>query len=170
MTVMKTTVFVATLIAGFATFVSAEQLPEPSGPVLLTISGAMENETSQGVVEFDMDTLASMETVEFTTSTIWLEENATFTGVALRDLLEFAGSTGSTISAVALNDYKIDIPVVEIEDDAPIVAYLLNGEAMTPRGKGPLWIVYPYDESDTYRSEVIYSRSIWQLNRIVSSE
>ncbi|MDP5360810.1 MAG: oxidoreductase, partial [Paracoccaceae bacterium] len=32
--------------------------------------------------------------------------------------------------------------------------------------KGPLWVVYPYDMSADYRSEVIYYRSIWQLDRI----
>ncbi|RYH00603.1 oxidoreductase, partial [Salipiger sp. IMCC34102] len=37
---------------------------------------------------------------------------------------------------------------------------------MQVRDKGPLWIVYPYDDTPEYRSEVIYSRSIWQLDRI----
>jgi hypothetical protein len=36
---------------------------------------------------------------------------------------------------------------------------------MSVRDKGPLWVIYPYD-SDDYRSEVIYSRSIWQLDRL----
>ena len=39
-------------------------------------------------------------------------------------------------------------------------------ETMSIRDKGPLWVVYPYDSSADYRTEVIYSRSIWQLDRI----
>jgi hypothetical protein len=42
----------------------------------------------------------------------------------------------------------------------------MNGAEMSIRDKGPLWIVYPYDASDDFRSEVVYSRSIWQLDRI----
>ncbi len=42
----------------------------------------------------------------------------------------------------------------------------MNGETMPVRRKGPLWIVYPYDSDEAYRSEAIYSRSIWQLDRI----
>ena len=37
---------------------------------------------------------------------------------------------------------------------------------MTVRDKGPFWIIYPFDSNPDYQSEVIYSRSIWQLNRL----
>ena len=51
-------------------------------------------------------------------------------------------------------------------EGGPIIAYMMNGEEMSVRNKGPLWLVYPYDLNHEYRSEVIYSRSIWQLDRI----
>ena len=54
--------------------------------------------------------------------------------------------------------------------DGPILAYLNDGEEMPVRDKGPLWVVYPYDLNASYQSEVIYSRSIWQLDRIVVVE
>ena len=147
---------------------AAETLPAPEGDVMITLSGALENETADGVVQMDMAQLQAMPTQEFTTSTIWVEGDLTFTGVSLKALLKHAGAMGSTIEAVALNDYKVEIPVDSLTDDAPIVAYLMNGEPMSPRDKGPLWIVYPYDSDADYRSEVIYSRSIWQLDRIVA--
>jgi hypothetical protein len=37
---------------------------------------------------------------------------------------------------------------------------------MSVRDKGPLWLVYPYDSAAKYQSEVVFSRSIWQLNRL----
>ena len=37
---------------------------------------------------------------------------------------------------------------------------------MSRRDKGPLWVIYPYHDNIDYRSETIYSRSIWQLDRI----
>lgn len=170
MTRAKPSVLAALLAIGLGHPVLAEQLPAPTGPVLLTVSGDVSNETSKGVVELDMAALEALEPVVFSTSTIWMDDAVEFTGVPLRALLAYAGAEGETVSAVALNDYKVDIPVSEIDPDVPVVAYLMDGEVMSPRGKGPLWIVYPYDEDAKYRSEVIYSRSIWQLDRIVSHD
>lgn len=166
---IKPTLCALSLILGLTSEGLAEQLPAPTGDVLLTLSGALTHETADGVVTLDRALLEVMETVEFTTSTIWMEGDVTFTGVPLRDVLDYAGAQGQEISAVALNDYKIEIPVSEIEEDTPIIAYLMNGEPMSRRNKGPLWIVYNYDSDAKYRSEVIYSRSIWQLDRIVSN-
>jgi hypothetical protein len=52
-------------------------------------------------------------------------------------------------------------------EGGPIVAYLMNGEEMSIRDKGPLWVIYPYDSDADFRSEVVFTRSIWQLDRLV---
>ena len=167
---MKTFLTAACVAVLLTTLASAETLPEPSGDVVLTISGEIQNETREGIVILDRDMLMAMPKVQFTTSTIWTENAVEFTGVSLQHVLEHAGFQGAGIEAVALNDYKVEIPAREIEDGAPIIAYLMNGEEMSARDKGPLWIVYPYDEDAKFRSEVVYSRSIWQLDRIVAVE
>ncbi|MDG1470866.1 MAG: molybdopterin-dependent oxidoreductase [Ascidiaceihabitans sp.] len=153
----------------------ADTLPAPKGEVLLTISGDLSHETAgaaKGTVTLDLEILQSLETQVFTTSTIWIEGNIEFTGVSLRDVLDYAGATGTTIEAIASNDYKVDIPTDTLtggsNENAPIVAYFMDGAEMSARGKGPLWIVYPYDDDVQYRTEVVYSRSIWQLDRIVT--
>ena len=51
-------------------------------------------------------------------------------------------------------------------EGGPIIAYYTNGEEMSRRDKGPLWVVYPYDSDIAYQTELVYSRSIWQLDRI----
>ena len=33
--------------------------------------------------------------------------------------------------------------------------------------KGPLFIVYPFDSNPELKHQLFYSRSAWQLNRIV---
>ncbi|MEP3916960.1 molybdopterin-dependent oxidoreductase [Ascidiaceihabitans sp.] len=147
----------------------AEVLAAPKGPVLLTISGELEHQTAgavDGTVTLDLDILQSLETQIFTTSTIWIEGDVEFTGVSLRDVLTYAGATGAAVRAIASNDYKVEIPADGVSADAPIVAYFMYGEEMSARGKGPLWVVYPYDDDAKYRTEVVYSRSIWQLDRI----
>jgi hypothetical protein len=42
----------------------------------------------------------------------------------------------------------------------------MDDRPMSVRDKGPLWVVYPFDDVPAYQSETIYSRSIWQLDRI----
>jgi hypothetical protein len=69
--------------------------------------------------------------------------------------------------ATAINDYSVKIPMSDAVEGGPIVAYLMNGEEMSIRDKGPLWVIYPYDSDADFRSEVVFTRSIWQLDRLV---
>lgn len=132
--------------------------------VLMTIT------TADGPREYDLEALQALPQTSFATTTLWTEGEQEFTGVLLSDLLADAGITEGRILATAINDYAVEIPLDEIDDIAPIVAYHLNGETMSVRDKGPLWIVYPYDMSVEYQTEINYSRSIWQLDRIVQAD
>ncbi|SLN16708.1 Oxidoreductase molybdopterin binding domain protein [Pseudoruegeria aquimaris] len=144
----------------------AGELPEPGGEVILTVSGAIGTTNAEGAARFDLAMLMEMEKQEFTTTTIWTDTADTYTGVALKTLLDELDAQGTTIKASAINDYTIEIPVDSLTDSYPIVAYHRNGEEMPVRNKGPLWVIYPYDSSKELQSEVIYSRSIWQLDRL----
>jgi len=144
----------------------AQPLGPPSGDVVLTVTGEIAVANAEGAAVFDRAMLEAMEPVEFTTTTTWTVGPQVFTGVLLRDLLAALGVTDGTIRASAANDYAVDIPVSDAVEGGPIVAYLLNGQPMSLREKGPLWIVYPYDAKLEYQSEVIYSRSIWHLERM----
>jgi hypothetical protein len=115
---------------------------------------------------FDLAALQAMPISSFVTATMWTEGEQSFEGVSLHSLLDMLDVTSGKVLASAINDYRIEIPLADITPEAPIIAYLRNGEEMTVRDKGPLWIVYPYDSDPQYQSEVVFSRSIWQLNRI----
>jgi len=172
MSFFKTLSATATALSCAVLPAMADMLPAPTGNVLLTLSGDLTNQTTgaaDGTVTLDLEMLKAMPTQVFTTSTIWIEGEIEFTGVSLAAVLDYAGATGSTIVAIASNDYKVEIPTDGLSANAPVVAYLMNGSEMSARGKGPLWIVYPYDDDAKYRTEVIYSRSIWQLDRIESA-
>lgn len=118
------------------------------------------------IKEFDRAALEAMPQISFRTSTIWTEGETEFTGVSLLGLLRDCGITDGAFRAIALNDYAVEIPVDELLDEAPIIAHLMDGEPFSRRGKGPLWIVYPYDSSPEFRSETAYGRSVWQLTRL----
>lgn len=145
---------------------AAASQADPAGEVLLTVTGPMADQAEAEAVQFDLEMLQELGTVEFETSTIWTQGVQTFEGVPLSALVESLGMSGTTLRATAINDYAVDIPISDAVEDGPIIAYKLNGEEMSVRDKGPLWIVYPYDSKKEYQSEVVYSRSIWQLDRI----
>lgn len=144
----------------------AKALDPAVGDVVLTVSGAIAQTNARDTAEFDIAMLESIGTVTFETSTTWTKGVQTFTGVELSDLFDVLGVSGSLLKASAVNDYAVEIPTRDAVEGGPIVAFLRNGEVMSLRDKGPLWIVYPYDHSSEDRTEVIYSRSIWQLDRI----
>ncbi|GMG81492.1 molybdopterin-dependent oxidoreductase [Paralimibaculum aggregatum] len=146
---------------------AAEPLPSPAGPVLLTVTGAIAVQNAEGAARFDLAMLEALPQTRFRTSTIWTDGEVAFTGVALADLLARLGVGAGMLRAVAINDYKIDIPVSDAVEGGPMIAYRIDGETMSVRQKGPLWVVYPYDSKAEYRSEIIYARSIWQLDRII---
>ena len=81
-------------------------------------------------------------------------------------MLAAAGAKGTALRAVALNDYKVEIPVEDALRHKVLMATRLDGQPMPVRDKGPLFIIYPYDESADLRSERYYSRSAWQLRTL----
>ena len=141
-------------------FMALSSIASQAEEVLLTVKGLDQP------LAFDREALLEMEQVTFSTETIWTEGVQQFTGVSLHAFLGSLGVTEGMIKATAINDYSVDVPVSDAVEGGPIIAFARNGEEMSIRDKGPLWLVYPYDSSPDYRSEVIYSRSIWQLDRI----
>lgn len=146
--------------------VAAKDLASPTGEVVLTVTGDIAARNQGDSAVFDLDMLRALGEVSFATTTPWTEGVQEFTGVSLEALVEELGVTGGSIKATAINDYAIDIPVSNAVEGGPILAYLQNGERMSVRDKGPLWLVYPYDLDEAYQTEVIFSRSIWQLVRL----
>lgn len=144
----------------------AQDVAAPTGDAILTVSGDINMTNVADTLVLDLDMLTALPATTFETSTIWTEGVHTFTGVSLADLAAEFGLEDGQFLATAINDYTIEIPFSDAVEGGPIVAYLMDGEEMSVRDKGPLWVIYPYDSDADYRSEVIYSRSIWQLDRL----
>jgi len=159
----------AALALSFALFLAAPwavALDAAPGKVVLTITGQVEHANAGDRADFDMAMLEKLPQHSFTTATPWYAQARTFTGPLLRDVLAAAGARGAVLRAVALNDYKIEIPAADAEAFDVIVARLLDGKPMAVREKGPLFIVYPFDSHTELRSERYYSRSAWQLRTL----
>jgi len=155
------------LIVAALVIISASTAPvSAADEPMLTISGNVSKMATGGVVSLSRADFEAMPKTSFATTTIWTEGKPNFTGVALVDLMDAIGAKGSKLRMTALNDYSIDVPLSDAIVGGPIIAYQIDGMPISVRDKGPLWLVYPYDNNVDYRTETIYSRSIWQLNRL----
>jgi len=126
-------------------------------PMLLRV------ENGDNVRVFSRSDLEQLPQNRFKTTTIWTEGEIAFSGPSLKDVLATVGLDGQSVEAVAINDYKALIPAKLIGDRFPIVATRRNGEAFGRREKGPLWIVFPFDRSEEFQRELVFSSSVWQV-------
>lgn len=136
---------------------------EAAQDVLLTLQLSADDASVQRLT---LEDLRALGTESFETETIWTSGVQEFTGVSLARLAQEFDLTEGVLQARAVNDYMVEVPLSDAVDGGPIIAFERNGQPMSLRTKGPLWLVYPYDSKTEYRNEVIYSRSIWQLDRL----
>ncbi|SHF02692.1 molybdopterin-dependent oxidoreductase [Devosia limi] len=134
-----------------------------SEPVILTIDGAIEGGKP---VDFTMSQLEALGTATIVTSTPWTEGTPTFDGVPMRVLLEHVGAKGETAEVLALNNYQTSVPVIDFTTYPVILATKMDGEYMTVRNKGPLFIMYPFDAVPELQAEIYLSRAAWQVRTI----
>jgi hypothetical protein len=132
--------------------------------VVLTINAPAA--ASPAVVTFNMKTLKSLPQRTFVTQTPWYKDPVKFTGPLLRDVLAAAKVKGESMSAIALDDYQAKIPVLDATDYDVILAHQMDGKTLTPKDKGPLFVVYPYDSKPELQAVRFYERSIWQLKAL----
>ena len=84
----------------------------------------------------------------------------------MRDVLQLVKAKGQHIRALALNDYRVKLPLSDALEHDVVVAVPINGQAIPVRTKGPLFIVYPCDAKKELHHKTYYERSIWQLKAI----
>lgn len=135
--------------------------------VLLQVDVQLTADTKATTAEFSLADLQAMPVISFETATIWTEGVQKFTGVSLAELNRQLGITEGILELQAVNDYVVEFPVSGAVDGGPIIAFKRNDALMSRREKGPLWIVFPYDSTPDYQTEEIFSKSVWQLVRII---
>lgn len=159
-----TAVFSTQLLADSAAQLGERPLPEPSEPIILAIDGSISHTNTGDSAQFDARMLTSLETHTLATETSVTDGVSYFEGFLLRDLLEWVGADGEQVIATALNNYIVAIPLDDFYQYDVLVATHMDGEALTPRDKGPLWIVYPRSDH-TELQDIRYDyRWVWQLN------
>ena len=144
----------------------AGTLPPPAGEVLLTVTGAISATNDAGAARLDRAQLLAWGPGQLRTTTPWTEGAATFEGVFGDRLLAELGVIGTLLRCTALNDYSVDIPVQELREFPVLFALQQDGEALKPRGRGPIWVVYPWSQHPDLDDRLHRQRAIWQLTAI----
>jgi len=161
----------AVLAAAFAASGPASQagqsLASPDGKPILSIEGRITVVNAGDKAVFDRQMLEDMGMVSITTSTPWFDNPVTFEGITLENLMDRVDASGDTVVAIALNDYRTTIPLVDFYERGAILAIKRDGNYMPVSDKGPLFIVYPYDSDPVLHSQKYYARSVWQLSRLI---
>ncbi|MDW5418048.1 hypothetical protein R6242_15895 [Iodobacter sp. CM08] len=116
--------------------------------------------------ELDDDALAKLPQKKMLVPTPWFSAEQTFEGPLLRDVLKLASIQNGNIKLIALNDYAISIPASDAFQYDVIVARKRNGKLMTIRDKGPLFIMYPFQDHAELRVTEYFRRCSWQLRSI----
>jgi len=146
---------------------AAPELAKPAGSPILTVSGRIAVTNGDGGAEFDRAMLEAMRTNSFTTTTPWYERAVAFEGVLAADLMRAVGARGETVTAYALNDYATEIPITDFERFGVLLALKRDGAYMPVRDKGPIFLIYPFDNAPELKTRRYYSRCAWQLRRLV---
>ena len=156
------------VVGGAAASVSrANETPSPRDKTILTVSGKIAKPNAGDHAAFSRAALEALGNDGFETNTPWYDKPVRFDGVKMARLMQAVGAAGTTVTAIALNDYTTEIPISDFAAYGVILALKRNGEYMPVRDKGPLFIVYPYDSASELRAQQYYSRSAWQVAKLV---
>lgn len=134
---------------------------EPAGQVILTVNGHVEQS-----VQFDLHTLKQLPEHEILTQNPWEEGAHRYVGFDPNDLLKQLSANANVIRLTAFNQYITEIPLADFDDVQATIAYEMDGEEMSVRNKGPLMVVYDFDQYPELRNEAYYGRSIWQIQSL----
>jgi len=113
-----------------------------------------------------LDALDAIASLPLTTRTPWTQGLQHFSGVPLRLLLDTLGAQGTTLRAVALNDYVASMPIAEAVASDAFLATRRDGAPIPVRLRGPCWIVFPWSQRPELETPENRRRAVWQLQHI----
>lgn len=138
----------------------AAELSTPSGPVVLTVAGAISNtnrppfdagedaflgyheKSFDKAAAFDRAMLEALGMHEITAKADSWPKGHRFEGPWLKDVLAAAGAEGSTVMVFALDGYGVELTPDELASQDWMLALKRDGQYLGLGQKGPAWITY----------------------------
>jgi hypothetical protein len=137
--------------------------PAGAGAPALEIVSSDKSET----LALSLDDLAALPQTTVKTENEFADGMVTYRGPLVREVLAKLGLDKlEEVRFVAANDYYVDIPTRDFTDYDAILAMEANGEKLSRREKGPLWLMYPISDHAELKDPVYLRRLIWQVVKI----
>ena len=102
----------------------------------------------------------------FVTGTPWTEQKHRWEGVLMSDILRLVGAGSQNFRASALDDYHVQVEGIDFTQYPIILALKRDGKAMRVRHKGPIWLMFPWDDHPEIHNQTNIAFSVWQLSAI----
>jgi hypothetical protein len=118
-------------------------------------------------LELSLETLGGLPLTTIVTENEFANGKVAYRGPLVRDVLAQLGLDDATqVRLIAANDYFVDIPTEDFRKYDAILAMQADGEPLSRRDKGPLWLMYPISDHAELKDPVYQRRLIWQVVRI----
>lgn len=120
-------------------------------------------------LELSLEDLEAMPQATVATTNDFVDGKVTYRGPLVRDVLARVGlDKADNVRFTAANDYYVDIPTQNFRDYDAILALEADGERLSRRDKGPIWLMYPISDYPALRDPIYTRRLIWQVVKITS--
>lgn len=150
-----------------ATLAPGDAIPTPTGKSILTVTGEIGTTNAGDTIEMDLAAVEAAGIVEYTVLTPFQNREIVYRGPLLSDLLALwqVPAEATTLYLVALNDYRVEMPIEMVRDFPVVFALQADGEYMSIADRGPAMLVLPYDDFEFERpaSDKYW---IWQIKSI----
>ena len=120
-------------------------------------------------LELSLEDLEAMPQATVATTNDFVDGKVTYRGPLVRDVLARVGlDKADNVRFTAANDYYVDIPTQNFRAYDAILALEADGERLSRRDKGPIWLMYPISDYPALRDPIYTRRLIWQVVKITS--
>lgn len=159
------------LVIVFLALCSWGKMASASEQTVLTISGHIQSPGNVREVNFTLNDLKKFPQHIYKTSNRWVNKPHQYKGPLLADILKSVHAQSPRLTLVALNDYRVNVDVSKVIKYHPILAWSDDGQTMTVRDHGPLWLMFPLDSyPEELNNTGINSYMIWQLRKIIVNQ
>ena len=146
-----------------------DPIPPPMGKVLLEVTGALAKPNKDGRLLFDRAILEKLGVIRYPNKNKWYTKEVVFEGVLMQVLLDAVGVPEGSVKVrmKALDDFQSDAPLEDFKKWPVMLALKMNGEYMSIKNKGPIWVGYPTHIDPEVGMPAFQAKWVWQLNELV---
>jgi hypothetical protein len=135
--------------------------PALAEPALRIVRGG------ETVAEFSVEALAALPQATIVTENAFMDGLRRYRGPQVAEVLApLDPAPDAVLDFLAANDYAVGIPFADVLEFQPILALEIDGEPLSLRDRGPLWLMYPVSERSELQDPLYLGRLIWQVVQI----